>query len=983
MRFIPQKLHRVAMCAALAGLLLCARPVSLCTQEAQQTRQNERTPESELAEVPLPEPSANALPLPEDRGAADLEQTLKRLKTTASVLMIVPHPDDEDGPLLTYLTRGLGVRATLLTFTRGEGGQNAMSAESYDALGLIRTNELLKADEYYGAQQLWGTEADFGFSKTQEESFAKWGHERVLYDAVLAIRMVRPQVIVSTFVGGPTDGHGQHQVAGEIMQEAFKAAGDPKVFPEQLRPVKDGGAGLQPWQPLAVYSRAPFAPVTNGKMFDYATGKWAPARFHNYLTGEWVEGSLPADVTIPVGAWDATLGRTYVQIAREGWGEQKSQYGGANPALSGPDTSSYHLWAAAPNVADAGGSAGDTSLFENQKINIDTSIAGLGRLVKGAPPKWLNDGLYKIQSDLIAFTRDCRNENGPNVRGLDGAHKLAPIYRETLDLYARVKASDLDAEAKAGLELELGAKIEQFQEALKDLLGLDLIAFMARNTPGEGGPGGRGGSADEMPRSVTPGEEFGVRVHLAKALGDVQLSRVWLESNDGAPWRIEDGSGTMDAGAAAALVSDRIFHVHAAEDAAPTEPYFTRPTTEQPYYDISNEAWRERSFAPYPLAAWAELTFDGAPIRIGQVVQTLARVAGVGGVYEPLVVTPEIGVRVEPEARILPLDGSTLPVKVTVHAQRAAEGTVELKLPEGWRSDPAQREFRIGSAGDTEPLVFSVTPEGDVKTRAYAIEAVAHVGGKSYSIGWQSIGYPGLRPYNQYQAAELRTRKVDVKVAPGLRVGYVMGTGDMVPEAIEALGITPHLLSAQELASGDLKQWNVIVIGIRAYTARPELAAAEPRLEEFVERGGTLVVEYQSSTFPAPLPVTMGRMPERVVDEQAPVKLLDAANPLLAWPNRITAADFSGWFEERGHGFPDSWDAGYTALTETADPGQDPQRGGLLVMHRGEGTYIYVAYALYRQLPELVPGAYRLLANLLSAGKSTALHGDISQAQHP
>ena len=247
------------------------------------------------------------------------------------------------------------------------------------------------------------------------------------------------------------------------------------------------------------------------------------------------------------------------------------------------------------------------------------------------------------------------------------------------------------------------------------------------------------------------------------------------------------------------------------------------------------------------------------------------------------------------------------------------------------------------------------------------------MGGKSYSIGWQSIGYPGLRPYNQYVPAELRTRKVDVKVAQGLRVGYVMGTGDMVPEAIEALGIMPHLLSAEELASGDLSQWNVIVIGIRAYTARPELAAAETRLEEFVERGGTLVVQYQSSTFPAPLALTLGRMPERVVDEQAPVKLLVPANLLLAWPNKITETDFDGWFEERGHGFPDSWDAGYTSLTETADPGQDPQRGGLLVAHRGKGTYIYVAYALYRQLPELVPGAYRLLANLLAPARALCL----------
>jgi len=114
------------------------------------------------------------------------------------------------------------------------------------------------------------------------------------------------------------------------------------------------------------------------------------------------------------------------------------------------------------------------------------------------------------------------------------------------------------------------------------------------------------------------------------------------------------------------------------------------------------------------------------------------------------------------------------------------------------------------------------------------------------------------------------------------------------------------------------------------------------------------------------------RLAERVVDENAPVKLLDPSNPLLTVPNKITTADFDGWVEERGHGFLDSWDPGYTALTETADPGQDPQRGGLLVTRQGKGTYIYVAYALYRQLPELVPGAYRILANLLSAGRSTS-----------
>jgi hypothetical protein len=130
-----------------------------------------------------------------------------------------------------------------------------------------------------------------------------------------------------------------------------------------------------------------------------------------------------------------------------------------------------------------------------------------------------------------------------------------------------------------------------------------------------------------------------------------------------------------------------------------------------------------------------------------------------------------------------------------------------------------------------------------------------------------------------------------------------------------------------------------------------------------------LIVQYQSGNFPAPLPLSLGRSAERVVDEQAPVKLLDPADPLLRSPNSITEADFDGWVEERGHSFLSTWDPAYKALTETADPGQDPQRGGLVVAHPGKGTYIYVSYALYRQLPELVPGAYRLLANLLSASQ--------------
>ena len=181
-------------------------------------------------------------------------------------------------------------------------------------------------------KQFWGTEADFGFSKTQEEAFARWGHDRVLYDAVLAVRRERPQVIVATFVGAVTDGHGQHQVSGEIAQEVFKAAGDPKVFPEQL---KDG---LEPWQPLAVYSMAPFAPITEKGMFDYATGKWAPAKFQQLRDRRVDDGGAVDGRDDAGGHAGPGAGAELCADCAEGWGEQKSQNGGANPALSGPAT---------------------------------------------------------------------------------------------------------------------------------------------------------------------------------------------------------------------------------------------------------------------------------------------------------------------------------------------------------------------------------------------------------------------------------------------------------------------------------------------------------------------------------------------------------------------------------------------------------------------------------------------------------------------
>jgi hypothetical protein len=230
-----------------------------------------------------------------------------------------------------------------------------------------------------------------------------------------------------------------------------------------------------------------------------------------------------------------------------------------------------------------------------------------------------------------------------------------------------------------------------------------------------------------------------------------------------------------------------------------------------------------------------------------------------------------------------------------------------------------------------------------------------------------------LRPYNYYRESSYKLVGVDVKVVGGLKVGYVMGTGDDVPQSLESMGVAVHLLQPADITAGDLSPWNVIVLGIRAYAARPELAAANGRLLDYVKRGGVLIVQYNSGEYDhnyGPYPITLTRDPEKVVDEDNAVEILEPGNPLLSWPNRITQEDFKGWVEERGHGFMHSWDPHYQALTETHDEDQDAQKGGLLYARYGKGAYVYVAYALYRQLPEGIPGAYRLFANLLSLPKA-------------
>jgi LmbE family N-acetylglucosaminyl deacetylase len=891
-------------------------------------------------------------PIAANEGATALWQSLVKLRTRASLMMIVAHPDDEDGGMLTYEARGVGAHVAMLTLTRGEGGQNLMSGDFDDALGLVRTQELLAAGRYMGIDQMWGTEVDFGFSKTKEESFANWGHDRVLYDAVRAVRLYRPLVVTAVFQGGITDGHGQHQVSGEMAQEVFEAAGDPKVFPEQI------AAGLLPWSPMKVYARVPFFSVTSKGMFDYATNKYAPARFYNYVTKEWTTESPKANVTVAEGDYSPVLGMSYLQFGRMGLGLQKSQNGGMGVPAAGAFDVAYHRY----------GSRVKTEEQEKNFFNgVDVSLMGIASLAAASPASqtaFLHDGLEKING-LV--------EQAVKAYAIKAPEKTAPFLRDGLRatdaLIGQVQASSLTAQEKYDLLHELRVKQVQFNDALVEALGLKLRAQVAG--PGGGGPFARFGDGGDTFVTAVPGQSFAVQVQVVNG-SDVPVTMKDCGFDSAAGARVEGAEPS----AAAAIVDGKAFgqrySVKLPDDAQVTRPPFTQTKSEQAYYDVADPAMRNASLPLPALTAWATVDYDGVEVRLGQEVQTLHRVTGLGTVYEPLVVAPAISVAVSPAAGVVPLTEKTLMVtaRVRSNVKGEAAGSVKLELPVGWTAAPERAEFSLVKDGDEAEVPFVVTP-GKMAETAYTMTAVASFGGKEYREGYKTVGYAGMLPGNLYRPATYTARGVDVKVAPGLRVGYLSGTGDEVQASLENLGVHATTLTMADVAGGRLAGFDVVVLGVRAYAAHPELAAANGQLLEYAKNGGVVIVQYNRGQFDyGPYPTSMGSE-EKVVDETTPVKLLIPESAVLNWPNKITERDFDGWVEERGHSFMESWDPKYQALLETHDPGQDPQKGGLLVAKTGKGTYVYVAYALYRELPQGVPGAYRLFANLLSLGKSS------------
>ena len=839
-----------------------------------------------------------------DLGANGLGQQLKRLQTTASALHIAAHPDDEDSGLLVYLARKEMARTAFFSVTRGDGGQNVIGEELSEALGVIRTEELLQGRRLDGGEQLFGSQMDYGFSKTREEAARIWGEDASLGDMVRAIRLYRPLVVISRFSGTTADGHGHHQFSGYLAPLAFKAAADPKMFPEHFK------EGLQPWEAKKFYVGQSFRANP---------------------------GNQPT-LTLNTGEYDPLLGRSFFEIAMEGRSQHKSQEMGVLE-LRGKFNSAMRLAESSAEKVE-----NETSVFDG----MDTSIKGIAELTNNTDPAFANR-LAELQETAETALKSFDPFN---------PQKLVPIlakgYKQAFDAEWSMRNPDS--------KILLRQKQKEFAKALQMASGVVVDALSDSET-------------------IIAGNSTNVAVRVfAPENAEVKVTNVSLKTPNGwtantAPEPVVQTTGFRPRREEAFDAS--FFTVVAPTDAKPTQPFWLeKPRNPNFTFDWSDTDSKNLPFQKPLVTAEVKMEIGGQEITVEREVEYRFADDIRGEIRRKLNVVPLVTVGLESNLLIAPVSAKPakhrLVMTVGNNSANAIKGTGRINLPNGWTLSPASAEFSLARKGDKTALNFEVTIPANAKPGSFDLTATATVDGKIYDLQMQEIAYPHIQTHRIYSKSDVKAQVLDLKISP-VKIGYIMGSGDKVPQAIRRLGLSVTMLDEKTLSTGNLSEFDTIIVGIRASQVRPDYVANNGRLTEFMQNGGTLIVQYQQQEYVRqnlpPFPAKMeGNI--RTTDENAPVKILVPDHPVFNFPNKITDDDFENWVQERNLYTLTSFDEKYTPLLETHDEGEAESKGGMLYAEVGKGKFIYTSFSWFRQLPVGNAGAYRIFANMVSLPKA-------------
>ncbi len=839
---------------------------------------------------------------------------LRQLDGVKRVLMIGAHPDDENTALLAALARGTGAETAYLSLTRGDGGQNLLGPELGEGLGIIRTGELEAARRIDGGRQFFTRAFDFGFSKSADEALAHWGHEAILRDIVWIIRSYRPQVVVSVWTGTPRDGHGHHQASGILANEAFEVAADPSRFPEMAE------YGLEPWRAQKLYHSA------------------------------WFRRNEAA-VQVPVGSFDPLLGRSHLQVAMDSRSQHRSQDMGARQPM-GPSSSGVRLVTSLVDIP-----AGDDGIF----AGVDTTLVGL---LPGLPASEVRP----IRESLRAYREEIRGATA----ALDALHPDASAPSLGRAALHMAQASRVAAElGLSDAHREFEAKLTLVHRALLASASIELDARASTDFVVPGG-------LFDLEILLWNGGTFEVDASVTIA-GANRIEPASATRGNGAPELLE---GPDEASVAAGSLT-RIQHTVAVpEEGATWGMYYLEDPRQGDLYTwspLDPMIWGAPRDPP-PVEVDFDLTVSipgvatPIPVHARRSVEYVGVDKALGEFREPLLIVPALSVAVDPGLVVWPssaTEARSVSVLVRNESDEAQEGAVSLEVPEGWAVEPARQAFSLAQAGASQSVSFAVRPLGQPETGLYLLRARAVTSdGRSYDRRVDIIDYPHITRTVYDRRADATLSVFPVQIAEGVRVGYIMGSGDDGPAMLRQLGVEVEEVGAETIQAGDFSRFDALILGIRVYETRPDVVAANDQILDFARLGGTVIVQYNKYEYPAggfaPYEVAMGRPADRVTDEDSPVRMLNADSPALRSPNRLTEEDFEGWVQERGLYFLRTWDDRFTPLLEMSDPGEEPVQGSLLVAPLGDGLYVYTGLSFFRQFPRGVAGAYRLFANLIA-----------------
>ena len=862
-----------------------------------------------------------AAPSARAQGIPALDEAISGLSMPMRVLVIAAHPDDEDTQLITWLARGRHVETAYLSLTRGDGGQNIIGNELGEALGVIRTEELLAARRIDGGRQFFTRAYDFGFSKTADETFRHWPRNEILRDVVTVIRTFKPHVIVSMFSGSPRDGHGHHQAAGILAREAYDIAGDGT----RLGPTET--SGLAPWTPLKFYR------------------------------GAWAAREQTGSLRVNVGEFNAMLGRSYAEIAAESRSQHKSQaFGSLQPR--GARFTQIRREASRVNEAQpmeterslfdgidttwarfkAGASPAATALIDRVQANIQKA--------KAAP--YLADPSSVVPT-LLDLERALTSLRGGGVvtGSATGTNDLVDVsddlgaaarvaYRRTID--ALTIASGIAVEAETPRELI----------AAGDSAPLTLTVY----------------NRGRLPIRVMPFQFFDCTARR-------ESTRRYTLDDHGNGRYLRDSIATL------APDSARVWKGRTCANPTPNAvgPYWLAQPRRGDAFDLASVVMPEDAVTrgatmPVTLVEPTGTAGPGVMLSVPIVYRYADQIRG--DVRRPVDYVPEISVTTDRAIEYAPARTPLvrqLRVELRSAATSARTVSVSLELPAGVRADSATRTVTLPQYGAVRSATFTI--RGELPPGRHTMAVVARSNGNEFTRGYTAIDYDHIRPQRLYRDASVAIEAVDLKVPADAVIAYIQGVGDNSAAMLQQLGLRVTLLDAADIPRTDLSRYNAIVVGTRAYESNDALVANNAALLDYVKRGGTMVVQYGQTEMQTPgimpFPITLSRPADRVTDEASPMRILDPKARVLAFPNAIDTTDFRGWLQDRSLYMPRTHAPEYAAVVSTNDPGEPPNDGGILVAKYGEGTYVYTSLAFFRQLPNGVPGAARLFVNLLAA----------------